>query len=209
MFYLVKTPWWLKKLYRKRTWEMRPGAEKAIYLSFDDGPHPQVTAFVLDELQKYGAKATFFCIGKNVLEHPEAYRRILEEGHAVGNHTQHHLNGWKTSDGQYLEDIAAAGQLIASPLFRPPYGRMRRSQEKKLLQQPVNYIPVMWSVLSGDFDPGLPKEACLANVLSNTGDGSIVVFHDSEKAEEKLRYALPLMLEHFSAKGYVFKKIAT
>lgn len=209
MFYLVKTPWWLKKLYNKRTWDQPRLREKAIYLSFDDGPHPSVTGFVLDELRKYGAKASFFCIGKNVEAWPETYRRILEEGHSVGNHTQNHLNGWKHADEAYLADVAQAQQLINSRLFRPPYGRLTRSQEKKIMAAPYHLIPVMWTVLSGDFDLSITPEQCLNNVLRHTTDGSIIVFHDSEKAEEKLRYALPKVLAHFSSAGFTFRPMET
>lgn len=207
MFYLIKTPWWLKKMYGKRTWEQPRGPEKALYLSFDDGPHPVITNFVLDELKKYGAKASFFCIGKNVAAHPETYRRILDEGHATGNHTWNHLNGWKNDDSAYLADVARAQELIHSPLFRPPYGRLTRSQERKIMAAPYKLIPIMWTVLSGDFDLSVTPEDCLSNVLRHAGNGSIIVFHDSEKAEEKIRYVLPLILAHFSSAGYVFRRI--
>src|SRR6187402_2284495 len=136
MFYLVKTPWWLKKWYRGLVWDIPPAAgEKVLYLTFDDGPHPVATPFVLDVLRDHGARATFFCIGKNVQAYPQIYRRILEEGHRVGNHTQHHLNGWKTGDAAYLEDVAVAARYIDADLFRPPYGRISKFQAS-LLQRP-------------------------------------------------------------------------
>ncbi len=205
MFYLVKTPWWLKMLYPGCTWQM-PAGEKKLYLSFDDGPHPVATPFVLKELKKYQAKATFFCIGKNVLEQPAIYRQIIEEGHQVGNHTFNHLNGWKTADGSYLENVSKAKKYIDSNLFRPPYGRATKFQ-LRLIGSGQQLLPVMWTVLSGDFDPGLTKEKCLSNVLRHSGDGSIIVCHDSEKAFDKLQYVLPEVLEFFSEKGFSFHKI--
>jgi len=207
MWYFIKTPWWLKKLYGNCIWEM-PNTEKIIYLSFDDGPHPVITPFVLDTLAQYNAKATFFCIGKNVVEQSAVYERIVQEGHAVGNHTFNHLNGWHTNDAVYLQDIATAKKHIDAPLFRPPYGRITSFQLKILATDQYQLTSIMWTVLSGDFDQKMSKEKCLQNVLTKTGKGSIVVFHDSEKAFEKLKYALPKVLEHFSRKGYQFKKIS-
>ncbi len=219
--YLVKTPWWLRAIYPQLIWRM-PTQEKIIYLTFDDGPHATATPFVLDILAHYNAKASFFCIGKNVLEHPAIYERILKEGHAVGNHTQHHANGWKVSNHQYFSEIDEAAKLIHSPLFRPPYGRIKRSQIKQLigsadtqLSNDVStgaqlnmaqsvYKIIMWSVLSGDFDTTLSASACTNNVLKKTGSGSIVVFHDSSKAWDRLSVALPKVLEHFSGMGYRF-----
>ena len=206
MFYLVKTPGWLKKLYKRYTWHINT-SRKTLYLSFDDGPHPSITPFVLDELKKYNARATFFCIGKNVASHPDVYRRILNEGHAVGNHTNDHLNGWKTSDDIYMENIKQAGRIIDSTLFRPPYGRMKKTQAGKLLAVRSNVRIIMWDVLSGDFDTGISKEKCLRNVLRNSSAGAIIVFHDSEKAEERMRFALPQVLKYFSEKEYFFGKI--
>ncbi len=222
--YLVKTPWWLRVIYPHLIWRM-PTQEKIIYLTFDDGPHETATPFVLDTLAQYNAKASFFCIGKNVLEHPEIYARIMQEGHSVGNHTQHHANGWKVSNDQYFSEIDAAAKLIHSPLFRPPYGRIKRSQIKQLMrtgdsklsndvlstvqsniEQP-GYKIIMWSVLSGDFDTTLNAAACTKNVLENTGPGSIVVFHDSTKAWDRMSVALPTVLEHFSGMGYRFEAL--
>ncbi len=204
MFYLVKTPWWLKRIYPGRIWDMG-GKSKSIYLSFDDGPDPEVTPFVLDELARYGAKATFFCIGKNLKQHPELYRRILAEGHAVGNHSFDHLNGWKTNDDVYVENVLKAKEDIDSVLFRPPYGRMSRKQQKQLSEH--GFKTVMWSILSGDFDAGISPEQCGNNVVRNAESGSIIVFHDSRKASEKMSYALSLVLKYFSERGYYFEKI--
>ena len=204
--YLVKTPLWLRALYPSLTWRIK-GTGKSIYLTFDDGPHPTATPFVPAQLKKYNAKASFFCIGKNVAEHPAIYQNILDDGHAVGNHTHNHLNGWKTKDEIYLNDIEQAGTLIKSNLFRPPYGRIKRSQLRKLQTADYRLKTVMWSVLSGDFDTNLTPEACLGYVLYHTKPGSIIVFHDSAKAWDRMQYALPKVLEHFTKEGYVFKAV--
>ena len=206
LFYFVKTPFWLKKSYPNLIWEI-PEPSKKIYLTFDDGPHPIITMQVLDVLKAFNAKATFFCIGNNVLKYPEVHKRIIDEGHAVGNHTYNHLNGWKTDDEQYLNDISKAMEHIDSKLFRPPYGRVSRFQIQQLLKPKYQMNMIMWTVLSGDFDRDISAEKCLNNVLLSTKAGSIVVFHDSEKAAEKMLYALPKMLEHFSKKGFSFEKI--
>lgn len=203
MFYFVKTPAWLTWLYPQCTWQM-PSDKKIIYLTFDDGPHPEVTPFVLNELKKYDAKATFFCIGKNVAAYPSLYAMLAEEGHRTGNHTYDHLNGWKTTDEVYLDNINHAKRLIGSSLFRPPYGRIGRSQLRKLSKE---MQVVMWTVLSGDFDQSISPEKCLLNVTSNADNGSVVVFHDSEKAFSKLRFVLPRVLEFYSEKGYMFRAL--
>jgi peptidoglycan/xylan/chitin deacetylase (PgdA/CDA1 family) len=206
MFYLVKTPWWLKKIYPGLVWQM-PAEEKTLYLSFDDGPHPEITPFVLEQLKRYGARATFFCIGKNVNEYPQIYRQILLEGHRVGNHTQNHLNGWKVADDRYIANVREAGRYIDSSLFRPPYGRIGALQSRLLRGAPFNYKIVMWEVLSGDFDLSLNAQQCAGNVMRHARAGSIVVFHDSEKAFDRLKGALPLVLEYFAGKGYRFEAI--
>ncbi|MEP7144177.1 MAG: polysaccharide deacetylase family protein [Ferruginibacter sp.] len=206
MFYFIKTPGWLKKLYGNCIWQM-PGNEKIIYLTFDDGPHHQATPFVLDTLKTYDAKATFFCIGKNVIEHPEVYARVINDGHAVGNHTFNHLDGWKTKDDVYMSNIAEAKNHIDSTLFRPPYGRITKFQLKLLSSVKYGLTTIMWTVLSGDFDVKLTNEKCLGNVLSKSCTGSIVVFHDSEKAYERLVFTLPKVLEYFTQKGFRFEKI--
>lgn len=208
MKYFVKTPWWLKKIYSSYTWSIDT-KKKTIFLSFDDGPHPEVTPFVLEELKKYNAKACFFCIGKNVEQFPDVYRKIIEDGHTVGNHTYHHLNGWKTKNDIYLADVNQAATFIDSDLFRPPYGRITLFQSrniKQALKKPAARI-IMWDVISGDFDNDITDEDCLQNVILNAVSGSIVVFHDSEKAKNKLRYSLPLVLDFFSKKGFEFEAI--
>jgi len=177
-----------------------------MYLTFDDGPHPEITPFVLKELKSHNALATFFCIGKNVLAYPDVYKQILNEGHSVGNHTQNHLNGWKTSNDNYMKDIAEAASYIDSNLFRPPYGKITMFQAKNLRTAMKVRKPkvVMWDVLSADFDEKITNEQCLQFVILKSLPGSIVVFHDSEKASLKMQYALPRVLHHFSEKGFRF-----
>ena len=210
MFYLVKTPWILKKIYPECIWKINPDSnrdEKAIYLTFDDGPHPVATPFVLEELKRYNAKATFFCIGKNVEENPVLYKRIIDEGHAVGNHTHNHLNGWKVPDDVYLDNIFKAKKIIDSNLFRPPYGRITKFQLKQLPGEKYKLKPVMWTVLSGDFDKEVTGEECYLTVIRNAEAGAVVVFHDSEKAFERLQHALPKVLKYFTEKGFEFRSI--
>ena len=201
--YLAKSPWWLKKLYPTLTWSI-PTEEKEVYLTFDDGPHQTITPFVLDTLKLYDAKATFFCIGRNVRAHPEIYQRTINEGHKIGNHTYTHFNGWKTADKDYINDVVEAKQYIDSNLFRPPYGRISRFQVQQL--KPLFKI-IMWDVLSGDFDINLTPQKSLELVVSNVRPGSIVVFHDSEKAKPRLEFALPKALEFLTDKGYKFKSL--
>ncbi|WP_143304554.1 polysaccharide deacetylase family protein [Chitinophaga vietnamensis] len=194
MFYLTKTPGILKMLYSSCIWSL--SSSNAVYLTFDDGPHPEATPFVLAQLKKYDAKATFFCIGKNVVEHPEIYQQILEEGHAVGNHTHNHLNGWKTPTDKYLENVQQAAAYIDSRLFRPPYGRINPFQIRMIKKTIPGAKIIMWDVLSADFDPDINGEACVQNVVFKMKPGSIIVFHDSTKAWERLSYALPRVLEY-------------
>ena len=206
------TPPFVKKLFPNLVWEL-PTKEKTIYLTFDDGPTPKITEWTLSILKQYNAKATFFCIGKNIEDHPEIFNNIISEGHAIGNHTYDHLKGWKTSSKDYLKNIEKAQITIKAQttkssigsLFRPPYGQIRPKQIKELTQ--LGYKIVMWTVLAIDWDKTVSKEKCLENVISNTSSGSIVVFHDSNKASENMQYALPKVLEYFSKKGYVFKRI--
>ena len=208
MFYFVKTPGWLKKIYDSYIWSV-PASDKILYLTFDDGPHPEATPFVLKELKKYNVFATFFCIGKNVVAYPDIYDQIIREGHSIGNHTYNHLNGWKANNDDYLNDIALAANEIDSYLFRPPYGRITSFQAKQLKTVMKGKEPkvIMWDVLSGDFDTSCSPQQCLANVLFASVPGSIIVFHDSEKAFPRLEYALPRVLQYFSEKGYLFKPL--
>jgi peptidoglycan/xylan/chitin deacetylase (PgdA/CDA1 family) len=204
--FFVKTPWWIKKLYPGCVWDMRE-KEKTLYLTFDDGPHPSVTAFVLQELKKYNAKATFFCIGENVMKYPEVFQQVIEEGHSVGNHTQHHINGWKAGKQEYLDDILEAGELIKSNLFRPPYGRIKKSQIRLLKKNNGEMKIVMWNILAGDWVTDLEPEKCFERIKRKISDGDIIVFHDSGKAFARMAYALPRTLEFFSEKGYRFLAI--
>jgi peptidoglycan-N-acetylglucosamine deacetylase len=211
MFYLTKTPGLLKTFYPLCTWNFSTDS-RSIYFTFDDGPHPVATPFVLDALKQYNAKATFFCIGKNVVAYPEIYARILNDGHSTGNHTFNHLNGWKTADEDYIKNISEARKYIDSNLFRPPYGRITRFQLRLLtaaenLKQKIIYKIIMWDVLSGDFDMTITADRCVRNVTSNAKGGSIVVFHDSEKALPRMQKALTESLKYFSGKGFNFDAI--
>lgn len=202
--YLVKTPWLLKKLYPNFIWDA-PRTPRCIYLTFDDGPIPIVTPFVLNILKHYDAKATFFCIGDNVRKHPGIFEQVKNDGHAIGNHTYNHLKGWDTEDRVYLDNFVQTDKLLDTKLFRPPYGRMRKSQLKLLQQAKPGLQAIMWNVLSADFDVNITPEKCLDNVIKHTKDGDIVLFHDSLKARERMEYALPRALEIWSGKGYEFK----
>lgn len=178
--------------------------DKSLYLTFDDGPVPEVTPEVLSILAKYDAKATFFCVGDNVRKHPDLFKAISDAGHAVGNHSYSHLNGSKTNDYDWYADIEKCDSLINSKLFRPPYGRISWKQVKYLRKK---YKIIMWSVLTGDYNHGLTKEMVLDIAVKYSKDGSILVFHDSIKASERMFYALPKVIEHFTAKGYSFNII--
>ncbi len=206
MLYFIKTPKWLRLLYPKRIWEMDVN-KKEIFLTFDDGPHASITNFVLDELKKFNAKATFFCIGDNVVKHPDVYRRMLNEGHSVANHTFNHLNGYNTDNKMYVANVLEASKFIESNLFRPPYGRLKTFQAKVLSQLKKPYKIIMWTVLSGDFDHSITPQRCLENVIFKSSNGAIVVFHDSEKACERMMYALPKVLEVLSSQGFSFEKM--
>jgi peptidoglycan-N-acetylglucosamine deacetylase len=207
--FLVKTPWWLKKLYPGCLWDMKE-KERLLYLTFDDGPHPSITPWLLELLDTYNAKATFFCIGDNVIKYAEVYQQILAKGHEVGNHTQHHINGWKTEDLSYLNDIEAATDHISSSLFRPPYGRISRSQIKKLSESSLPNMPrtiVMWNILAGDWVQELSPEKCYQRISKKIKAGDIIVFHDSDKAWDRMSYAVPKLLEEYTKKGFSFKSL--
>lgn len=201
----VKTPAIAKRLFPSYLWDIKTN-DSTIYLTFDDGPTPGITNFVIDTLGKYKAKATFFCIGDNVSKHPNLYKKILDNGHAVGNHTHNHLNAFINDVNLYMQNVDKASQYINSNLFRPPYGKLKLAHGKQL--KLAGYTIVMWDVLSFDWDASVSKQTCLNNVISKAKKGSIVVFHDSLKAENNLKYALPKVLAHFTEKGYNFKSIA-
>jgi len=194
----INKPIILPTLYPSLLWKVDT-QEKKVYLTFDDGPTPGVTPWVLDQLKQFNAKATFFCLGKNVQQQPIIYQRILNEGHAVGNHTHNHRRGWTTKSKDYLDNIQTASQYIRSKLFRPPYGMIKTSQILKLRH---NYKIIMWNVLSRDYNQKISPEECLHNVINDDKPGSIIVFHDSLKAERNLRYVLPKVLQFYSDKGY-------
>ncbi len=203
--YFIKTPEILKRIYPNQVWSY-PVSDKKLYLTFDDGPTPNITEWVLRELKKYSARATFFLVGQNAERYPEIVSRIKKEGHAIGNHTYRHVNGWMTSPKPYQKDVLKCDEILHTKLFRPPYGRITRSQTRMMMNR---YRVIMWDVLSGDFDHSITAERCLKNVIENTLSGSIVVFHDSMKAADRLQYVLPRTLDHFSAKGYSFDRISS
>jgi peptidoglycan/xylan/chitin deacetylase (PgdA/CDA1 family) len=204
-FYWIKTNWLIKKIFSNFTWDVS-NIGNTVYLTFDDGPIPEVTEWVLAELKKHGFKATFFSIGENITKHPEIFKKVISEGHSIGNHTYNHLNGWNTSTEDYIENVARCEEAISkninqnlkSKLFRPPYGKIKTVQSKAIRK--LGYKIIMWDVLSADFDTTISREQCLDNVLSNVKPGSIIVFHDSVKAFKNLEYVLPKTLAFLKEK---------
>ena len=190
-------------MYYSLFWDLKNG-QKEVFLTFDDGPNPGVTPSVLEILKQYEAKATFFCIGRNVERYPDVFEQMKQEGHAAGNHTYSHLKGWITPNTEYYKDIELADKLIHSGLFRPPYGKIKRSQLKYLRH---SYRIIMWDVMSNDFDPAISPEKCVENVINHAHPGSIIVFHDSEKSKERTLVALPRILEVLKKRGYLFHAI--
>jgi peptidoglycan/xylan/chitin deacetylase (PgdA/CDA1 family) len=196
--------------FPRYVWEI-PNSEKKVFLTFDDGPTPEITEWTLSQLKQYNAKATFFCIGNNIEQHPQLFHKVTAAGHAIGNHTFDHLKGWKTATENYLQNIKQCDNSIRKlhvencKLFRPPYGRIKKSQAKPLLE--AGYKIIMWDILSADFDQAISPEKCLENVLSNVRSGSIIVFHDSVKAFRNLEYALPKTLAFLKEKGFVCELI--
>ena len=204
--YLTYSPFWLKWFYPTLTWH-KSRKEKFVYFTFDDGPIPVVTPFVLNTLKKYNCKATFFCIGDNIAKHPSILSDVIADGHTVGNHTYNHLNGWNSSNKNYIENVLKGSKLTSTRIFRQPYGRIKKSQIKEIKKQSPSTEVIMWDVLSGDFDKRISKEQCVRNVLKHCKNGSIIVFHDSLKAFERLEYALPKVLENLSKKGFEFRTL--
>jgi len=201
--YLVQPTYLIKSIYPKAIWRKEP-TEKKLYLTFDDGPIPEITTWVLDVLKQYNVKATFFCVGNNVEKHPAIFQRIVDEEHSVGNHTYNHLNGWKTHSPLYLKNVSKCKELVHSNLFRPPYGKMKKTQFNILRRY---YSIVLWDVLSGDYDKKTSPEKCLKNVVDKYRNGSIIVFHDNVKAWTNLQYALPKFIEHALNEGYRFESL--
>ncbi len=183
-------------------WEIE--SQSSVYLTFDDGPHPVVTPWVLRQLEKYGAKATFFCLGKNVEQYPETYQMILDAGHRVGNHTYSHQKGLRMSTLRYIEDVSFAANYIHSELFRPPYGQISKSQIKRLSQL---YRIVMWTVMSRDYSQYVNSEACFRNATKGVKPGAIIGFHDSLKSFDNLKYALPKVLQYYKERNIHLRAI--
>ena len=201
--YYNKVPFFLRWIYSEAIWHVKT-SEKVLYLTFDDGPTEGVTSFVLEELEKYNAKATFFCLGHKVVDNPNLYDVLKDSGHALGNHSFSHFNGFKTKSEVYLEDVGKATEVIDSRLFRPPFGKLKRKQYKRLKD---DYKIVMWDVMPGDFDDSIDGEQCFNNVVANADKGSIIVFHDSMQAFPRLKIALSKVLKYYSDLGYRFEKL--
>jgi len=200
--YFVRTPGIVQSVMGGLIWKI--ARSKKVYLTFDDGPVPEATPWVLDLLGSKNIKATFFCVGENVKKYPEIYQRILDEGHSVGNHTFNHLNSWKTDNESYAQNIEKAADVIDSNLFRPPYGKLKPGLVNGLKKK---YDVIMWDVLSGDFDTSITPQDCLKNVKENAEEGSIIVFHDSIKAIDTLKFVLPKVISFFEEKGIQMDKI--
>lgn len=218
-FYWIKTHFLIKKIFSGFVWDL-PNKEKKVYLTFDDGPTPKITDWTLNQLKEFDAKATFFCIGENIQKHPEIFNKVIDEGHSIGNHTFNHLNGWKTSTEDYIENFKQCeaeiikqlqiltqqsnpetlGLILKSKMFRPPYGKIKSDQSRILKK--IGYKIIMWDVLSADFDTSVSPEKCLENVMKNIRSGSIIIFHDSLKASKNLEYALPKALAFLKENGY-------
>ncbi|MCE7063828.1 polysaccharide deacetylase family protein [Dyadobacter sp. CY326] len=204
--FLHHSPFWLKAFFPGFVWHI-PTREKQIFLTFDDGPIPDITESVLETLARYKAKATFFCIGNNVEKHPEIFQKLIDNQHSIGNHTFNHMNGWKTEDALYLDNIKQCEATLNVPtnLFRPPYGRIKKSQSRVVRKERKI---IMWDVLSGDFSKEISQEICLEKSIQYARPGSIVLFHDSVKAAKNMQYALPRFLDHFSNLGFAFEAMA-
>ena len=209
--YWVKTRWFIKKLFPGFVWDMS-AAQKTVYLTFDDGPIPEITEWVLDLLKEHVIKATFFCIGDNIEKNPHIFQKLIDGGHTIGNHTFNHINGWKTDGTAYYENIEACRQAITartgndSRLFRPPYGKIGRQQAKEVKR--LGYKIIMWDVLSADFDTTITPQECLENVTKNATNGSVIIFHDSIKAFANLEYALPGVIKYLKENGFRFGTVS-
>lgn len=193
----------IQNLFPKFNWKVNT-MDKVLYLTFDDGPIPDVTDEILDILDEYNAKATFFCVGENVKKNPQVFEKIIRNGHVAGSHTYNHMNGWNADVDSYLNNMKKAANLVQSELFRPPYGRIRLLQARAISKK---YKIIMWDVLSGDFDPSNSVEDCYKNVIENAVPGSIIVFHDSIKSRSNVLGTLPLVLNYFSSLGYRFETL--
>lgn len=205
MLHLIKSPKILQYLFADFLWKIDTN-EKVIYLTFDDGPHPVITPWIIDLMNKYNAKGTFFLIGDAVSRHPDLYQLYKANGHQVGNHTYKHIKGWLSRKKNYLKEIAKCAKIVESNLFRPPYGQINLQAIQEIKKK---YKVVMWDVLSWDFDTKTSAKTCLSNVINSSKEGSIIVFHENEKSIKNIMYALPKVLEHFTKLGYEFKAIPT
>ena len=204
--YIHKTPAVIAALFPDILWSVNTNS-KELFLTFDDGPIPEATPWVLDELDRYNAKATFFMVGDNIRKHPGIFEDVIKRNHTVGNHTFNHLKGWKSEDGEFYHNVNKTEEILnssSSNLFRPPHGRLKWSQYRALKNR---YKIVMWDVLSGDFSGNLSAENCLRKTIQATRNGSIIVFHDSAKTIKKLKVVLPQYLDYFTAKDYTFKAL--
>ena len=211
-FFMIKVPKIIKHLFFNQVWNI-PNTENTIYLTFDDGPTPEITEKVLEILDKHHIKATFFCIGDNVRKHPEIVQKILSKQHAVGNHTYSHLKGWNTPTKTYISNTEACRMKLNSQftiknsqIFRPPYGKITPWQSYKLRK--LGYKIIMWDVVSKDYNASISAEMCYENVIQNVSSGSIIVFHDSHKAKENVLNSLEKTIETLKRKGFNFEKIA-
>lgn len=199
--FIEQVPAFVRNIFPEALWRMN-SAEKAVYLTFDDGPIPVITPWVVDLLGKYNIKATFFMVGDNVRKHPQEYMQVVKAGHRVGNHTFNHLKGLFTDTREYLENVKKADALIHSNLFRPPHGMLRRSQYKELCKR---YKFIMWDLVTRDYSRRLNGEEVLGNVKKLVRPGSIITFHDSLRSEANLKYALPRSIDWLLEEGYSFK----
>lgn len=214
MSFWVKTSYFIKRIFSNYVWDI-PNHKNKVFLTFDDGPTSEITEWTLQQLKKFNAKATFFCIGNNIEKYPQIFKKIIQEEHAIGNHTFNHLKGWETNTDKYIENTNKCAEIMCQlsrsfgtdhcQLFRPPYGKIK-PQQSRILRK-LGYKIIMWDVLSCDFDQTITPEECLDNVLKNVVSGSIIVFHDSIKAEQNLKYVLPKTLEFLKEKGFVCEKI--
>ena len=203
MHKLIKTPTLIQFFFPSLLWSKKRD-KKILYLTFDDGPYNMLSPFILDELKKYKAKATFFYLGSKAEKYPELIKRCKDENHKIGNHTYSHPNGWKTKNSRYYQDIEKANKLLNSNLFRPPYGRIKPSQINHLKKY---YKIIMWDILSWDFDKKTSPEECYNNIIKNTKSGSIIVLHENEKSAKTVKEVLPKILSYFSSQGFKFEKL--